>query len=252
MDRDRVRELLEQIRDGRIEPADALERLRLLPFEDLGFARVDHHRSLRQGWPEAIFCEGKSADEVARIAKSIVDSGANLLATRLSPESFAVLEKSVEGVRYNERGRVAVKIVREPEKGAPVLVLTAGTSDIPVAEEALETLRLLGHEPCPIYDVGVAGIHRLWSEEEKLADARFIIVIAGMEGALLSVVAGVARVPVVGVPTSVGYGTALGGLTALFSMLNSCASGTTVVNIDNGFGAACAAHRFLNSHPRRG
>jgi NCAIR mutase (PurE)-related protein len=251
MDRDRVRELLEEVRAGRVDVAAALERLRLLPFEDLGFARVDHHRSLRQGWPEAIFCEGKSADEVARIARAIVDAGSNLLATRLSPESHAVLAREVEGVRYNPKGRTAVKVVSPPEEGAPVLLHTAGTSDVPVAEEAAETLEVLGHPPVRVYDVGVAGIHRLWSEEKRLDEAAVVIVVAGMEGALLSVVAGIARVPVVGVPTSIGYGTALGGLTPLFGMLNSCASGTTVVNIDNGFGAACAAHRILRGIPGR-
>lgn len=252
MDRDRLRALLEEIRSGRLEVAEALERLRLLPYEDLGFARVDHHRGLRQGWPEAIFCEGKSADEIVSIARSILDAGSNLLATRLSPESSAVLVRAIEGVRHNAKGRTAVKIVSPPPAGAPVLLLTAGTSDIPVAEEAAETLAALGHEPERIYDVGVAGIHRLWSEEKRLTLAPVVIVVAGMEGALLSVVAGIARVPVIGVPTSVGYGTALGGITPLFGMLNSCASGTTVVNIDNGFGAACAAHRILQSTPRGG
>jgi hypothetical protein len=251
MDRDRIREILEEIRGGRLSIDSGLERLRLLPFEDLGFARVDHHRGLRQGWPEAIFCEGKSADETASIARSILDAGSNLLATRLSAESFEVLARAVEGVRYNPRGRTAVKIVNPPPEGHSVLLLTAGTSDIPVAEEAAETLAVLGHAPVRVYDVGVAGIHRLWSEEKRIEEAPVIIVVAGMEGALLSVVAGIARVPVIGVPTSVGYGTALGGLTPLFGMLNSCASGTTVVNIDNGFGAACAAHRILQRIPRR-
>lgn len=251
MDRDTLRELLGEVKAGRVDVAAALERLRHLPFEDLEFARVDHHRSLRQGWPEAIFCEGKTAEQVAEIAKAIVRSGSNLLATRLSPESFAVLEKAVDGVRYNRMARTATKIVREPEKGEAVPILTAGTSDIPVAEEASETLRALGHEPKPVYDVGVAGIHRLRDAGEALGGAPVIIVVAGMEGALVSVVAGLVSAAVIGVPTSVGYGTSLGGLTPLFGMLNSCASGATVVNIDNGFGAACAAHRILQSSPRR-
>lgn len=251
MDADRLRELLEEVKRGESDVASALERLRHLPFEDLGFARVDHHRHLRQGWPEAIFCEGKTAEEVVEISKAILANGSNLLATRLSPESWASLEQEVPGVLYNAKGRVATKIVSDPGKGAPVHILTAGTSDIPVAEEAVETLKVLGHEPRPVYDVGVAGIHRLGPEKGPIARANAIIVVAGMEGALLSVVAGIARCPVIGVPTSIGYGTALGGLTALFGMLNSCASGTTVVNIDNGFGAACAARRILQSHQGR-
>jgi hypothetical protein len=252
MERDRIRSIFEDVLSGRLDVEAALDRLRMLPFQDLGFARVDHHRHLRQGWPEAIFCEGKSPDEIVSIARSILDMGTNLLATRLSPESEAVLSRAIPGVRYNAKGRVAVKIVTPPPAGKEVLVLTAGTSDIPVAEEAAETLEALGHPAVRLYDVGVAGIHRLWSEEKRLAEAPVLIVVAGMEGALLSVVAGIARSPVIGVPTSIGYGTALGGLAALFGMLNSCASGTTVVNIDNGFGAAFAAHRILPSAPRGG
>ncbi|MFH1279412.1 MAG: nickel pincer cofactor biosynthesis protein LarB [Candidatus Eisenbacteria bacterium] len=251
MDHDLLREMLEEVRAGHMDVASALDRLRHLPFEDLEFARVDHHRSLRQGWPEAIFCEGKTPEQVAGIARSIVDHGSNLLATRLSPESFAFLDKAVEGVRYNRLARTATKIVKEPAKGSVVPILTAGTSDMPVAEEAAETLRLFGHEPRPVYDVGVAGIHRLRDARGAIDGAPALIVVAGMEGALVSVVAGLVRVPVIGVPTSVGYGTALGGITALFGMLNSCASGAVVVNIDNGFGAACAAHRILQSGPRR-
>lgn len=245
MDPDRLREILERVRSGGLDPEEALGALRRLPYEDLGFARVDHHRPLRQGWPEAIFCEGKEPEETAAIARSILEAGSNLLATRLSPEGFAVLEKEIPGVRYNRRGRTAVKMVREPERGAPVPILTAGTSDIPVAEEAAETLLLLGHEPERIYDVGVAGVHRLYGETERIREAPALIVVAGMEGALLSVVAGLTAAAVIGVPTSVGYGTALRGFTPLFTMLNSCASGALVVNIDNGFGAACAAHRIL-------
>ncbi len=244
---DALLELLESVARGDTRSADALEKLRTLPYEDLEFARVDHHRTLRQGWPEAIFCEGKAAEEILAISQAIYKSGSNLLATRLSPDKFDVIGKRIPGIRYNEKGRIAVAIQQEPEKGHPVAVLTAGTSDIPVAEEAIETLRSLGHDPDPIYDVGVAGIHRVIAQEERMRRARVILVLAGMEGALVSVVAGLTSVPVVGVPTSIGYGTALGGMTALFGMLNSCASGVTVVNIDNGFGAACAAHRILRS-----
>lgn len=247
MDREKIREILEQVGAGGLDVEGALQRLRILPFEDLGFARVDHHRSLRQGWPEAIFCEGKSADQIVSISRSIIESGSNLLATRLSPEAFEILEKEVPGVRYNPQGRIAVRVVVEPPKGAAVPLLTAGTSDIPVAEEAAETLAILGHTPERVYDVGVAGIHRLYGEEDAIRNAPALIVVAGMEGALLSVVAGITAAPVIGVPTSVGYGTALNGLTPLFSMLNSCASGATVVNIDNGFGAACAVHRIIHS-----
>ncbi len=242
---DLLKELLEKVGRGALDPAAALEKLRNLSFEQLPFARVDHHRALRQGWPEAIFCEGKSAEQVLAIAEAIVGSGSNLLATRLDAEKYALLEGKIPSVRYNREGRIAVAIQDAPPPGGKVTLLTAGTSDIPVAEEAAETLGALGHAAERIYDVGVAGIHRLFAEGERIRDAEALLVFAGMEGALLSVVGGISAVPVIGVPTSIGYGTALGGMTALFGMLNSCASGVTVVNIDNGFGAACAAHRIL-------
>ena len=251
MQLDRIRELLEGVARGDVETADALEKLRSLPFEELPFARIDHHRELRQGWPEAIFGEGKTEEQVLAISESIVKSGNNLLATRLSPEKFALLEGKIPNVRYNEAGRIAVAMQHDPPAGLKVALLTAGTSDIPVAEEAAETLGALGHNADRVYDVGVAGIHRLFAEGDRIARAAAVIVFAGMEGALLSVVAGICAAPVIGVPTSIGYGTSLGGLTALFGMLNSCASGVSVVNIDNGFGAACAVHRILRSNGER-
>jgi len=247
MQPDRIRELLDKVAGGEMEAAEAFEKLRHLPYEELEFARVDHHRAMRQGWPEAIFSEGKTAEQVLAISEAIVNSGSNLLATRLSPEKFAPLADKIPSIRYNEVGRVAVAIQQSPPPGKKVVILTAGTSDIGVAEEAAETLGVLGHEVDRVYDVGVAGIHRLFSEGKRIGEAAAVSVLAGMEGARVSVVAGICASPVIGVPTSIGYGTSFGGIAALLGMLNSCASGVTVVNIDNGFGAACAAHRILRS-----
>jgi len=246
-----LRELLQRVRAGDTTVADALAALRQLPFQDLGFATIDHHRALRQGCPEVIFCAGKSAEQILVIAAEMVRAGHNVLLTRLAAGQAASLAEELPGLRYHELARVGSLVVHAPEPRPypPVAVICAGTSDVGVAEEACETLAALGLGAKRIYDVGVAGIHRLLDRLDDLDQASCAIVIAGMEGALPSVVGGIVACPVIAVPTSVGYGTALGGFTALMSMLTSCASGITVVNIDNGFGAAMAAHRILPARP---
>ncbi len=238
--------MLEAVRAGDVSVRDAFEQIRDIPFKNLGFARVDHHRALRHGQPEVIFGEPKSAAQIAAIANEIVRARQNVLITRLQPDKAADVARLVEGLEYTEAARIGSVVVapisRRPGR---VAVVTAGTGDIPVAEEAAETLRMTGVEPQRLYDVGVAGIHRLLFHTADLQQADAIIVVAGMEGALASVVGGLVPCPVVAVPTSVGYGTHMGGLTPLFAMLSSCAGGVTVVNIDNGFGAAMAVFRIV-------
>lgn len=247
MDPRHVRELLERVRGGEVSVDEGLEKLRHLPFKDLGFATVDHHRAIRQGAPEVILGEKKTADQIAAIALEIARAGHNVLITRLDAEKAALVAEKVPGLRYAETARVATLSLRPvpTRTKGPVAVVTAGTSDLPVAEEALETLHALGLATIKMVDVGVAGLHRFLDRVEELRRAAVVIVVAGMEGALPSVVGGVVAAPIVAVPTSVGYGSALSGFTALFSMLTSCASGIVVVNIDSGFGAAMAAHRIL-------
>jgi len=247
MDPRRVRELLDQIRAGEVSVEDGLATLQSLPFRDLGFATVDHHRALRQGVPEVIFGEGKSGEQIAAIAEEMVRAGTNVLVTRVDPVKAAMLGERVPGFRYSPLARTGCVEITPPVKRpcAPVAVVTAGTSDNAVAEEAAETLHALGLEANRIYDIGVAGIHRLLHRVDELRSASATIVCAGMEGALPSVVGGMVSTPVIAVPTAVGYGTALGGFTALFAMLTSCASGVSVVNIGNGFGAAMAVHRMM-------
>ncbi|MBI4529757.1 MAG: nickel pincer cofactor biosynthesis protein LarB [Deltaproteobacteria bacterium] len=243
MDAQLILELLEGVRQGRVSVRHALKRLRLLPFEDLGFAKVDHHRALRQGFPEVILGEGKAAEEIAAIARSIKRRRVNVLITRLSPEKMSVLRKKVAGLRYHPGPRAATWVagrIRPAGRGT-ILVICAGTSDIPVAEESVLTATMMGNNVERLYDVGVAGIHRLLENTERLFSASVLIVVAGMEGALPSVVAGLIDKPVIAVPTSVGYGASFHGISALLGMLNSCAAGVTVVNIDNGFGAGFAA-----------
>ena len=221
---------------------DALQSLRTLPFEDLGFSKIDHHRQLRTGFPEVIFCQGKTVEHVKQISERILAAGHPLLATRATPDMYAAVQAVQPTARYNELGRTITVSQSTEETGAPgILVVSAGTSDLPVAEEAAETAQMMGNPPERLYDVGVAGLHRLMSNHEKLLAARVIIVVAGMEGALPSVVGGLVDCPVIAVPTSIGYGASFGGLAALLGMLNSCASGVTVVNIDNGFGAGYSA-----------
>jgi len=247
MDPRRVEELLERVRRGDVSVEQGVEALRNLPFRDLGYATVDHHRALRQGVPEVIFGEGKSGEQIAGIAEEMVRAGTNVLVTRIDAEKAASVTQRVPSFRYAPRARTGSVEITPPAKRpcAPVAVVTAGTSDNEVAEEAAETLSALGLEPMRIYDIGVAGIHRLLHRVDDLRRASAAIVCAGMEGSLPSVVGGMVSTPVVAVPTAVGYGTALSGFTALFAMLTSCASGVLVVNIGNGFGAAMAVHRMM-------
>jgi len=242
MDAKNLRKLLQEVRSGAISPDEAVARLRHMPFEDLGFARIDHHRRVRSGMPEVIFSQGKSPEQVAKIFQRMAAQGGNVLATRAAPEHFRAVKKAVRKAEYRELARaIVLKQDRALYGKGAVLVISAGTSDIPVAEEALVTAEIMGNEVAHLYDVGVAGIHRLLADRELLDKARVIIVCAGMEGALPSVVGGLARVPVIAVPTSIGYGAAFQGLAALLGMLNSCASNVSVVNIDNGFGAGYVA-----------
>jgi pyridinium-3,5-biscarboxylic acid mononucleotide synthase len=238
MDSRELEELLKRVRDGLVTPEAALVRLRALPYEDLGFAKVDHHRALRRGFPEVIFGAGKTIEQVGRIVLSLVDKSQNVLVTRTDERTHAHVVKAVPQAVYHEQARAITVSVKEPVPiPGHVAILAAGTSDLPVAEEAAVTAAFNGVEVDRIYDVGVAGLHRLLAQSERLRAADYAIVVAGMEGALPSVVSGLVDIPVVAVPTSVGYGASLGGLAALLAMLNSCASGISVVNIDNGFGA---------------
>ena len=243
MDSERMERLLGEVKGGKVSIRQALARLRHLPFEDLGFAKVDHHRSLRQGFPEVIMGEGKTAAEIAAIARALKYRHTNVLITRLSPEKMRSLKIRLRGFTYHAGARAATWVerpLRKTGRGA-VLVISAGTSDIPVAEEAALTAEMAGNRVERLYDVGVAGLHRLLDYRDKLFSASVLVVVAGMEGALPSVVGGLVDKPVIAVPTSVGYGASFNGLAALLGMLNSCAAGVTVVNIDNGFGAGFAA-----------
>ena len=242
MTEDQIRKILEQYKSGALSSEDALHRLRSLPFEDLGFANVDHHRTLRQGFPEVIFGMGKTVDQVAKIVEAMHKHNHNILVTRTTAAHFERVKEIAPGAEYHEAAH-AIVIQKRTEivgKGT-VLVVSAGTSDMSVAEEAVVTLRVMGNEVDSLYDVGVAGLHRLLDRRERLTKARVVIVVAGMEGALPSVVGGLVSVPVIAVPTSVGYGASFNGVAALLGMLNSCASNVSVVNIDNGYGAAIVA-----------
>jgi len=242
MNSDSIRKLFDEVRRGKLSPDVAVQRLRHLPFEDLGFAKVDHHRALRVGMPEVIFGEGKTPAQLATIFAKLAKHGGNLLATRATEKQFAAVKKKVRGAEYRALAR-AIVLERDPKKygKGTITVVSAGTSDIPVAEEAVVTAELMGNDVQRLYDVGVAGIHRLLANREAFANARVVIVCAGMEGALPSVVGGLVGVPVIAVPTSVGYGAAFQGLAALLGMMNACASNVSVVNIDNGFGAGYVA-----------
>lgn len=237
----KLTELLEDVKSGKTEVPGAIEQLRKLPFEDIGFAKIDHHRSLRQGFPEVIFCQGKTVEQVAKIAERILDKGTDLLATRADQKNYEAIRVLDSRARYNKLGRTVTVVQTEVEAKDGILVITAGTSDIPIAEEAVETAQIMGNRVERLYDVGVSGLHRLLENQDKIIKAKVIIVVAGMEGALPSVVSGLVNVPVLAVPTSVGYGANFGGLAPLLTMLNSCASGVSVVNIDNGFGAGYSA-----------
>lgn len=244
-----LKSLLSTLQQGQISIDEALERLRRLPFEDIGVAMIDHHRELRQGAPEVIFGEGKTSAQLQAIVTRMVERGGNVLATRLDSEKGRALTAAFPQGEYDADGRTFVLQQKPVECRArgTIAVVAAGTSDLPVAREAAVTARLLGHPVEELLDVGVAGLHRLFARAEVLRRASVIIVVAGMEGALPSVIGGLVAAPVIAVPTSVGYGAAFGGVAALLGMLNSCAGGVTVVNIDNGFGAAYAAHRINRS-----
>jgi len=233
------------VRAGRLTETAAIERLRNLPFEDLGFAKVDHHRSLRQGFAEVVFGRGKTPEQVLGIVRSMLarkDGRHNILVTRADRRVHAAVKRVARGARFHPlSGAIVIERDRAVRGKGTILVVSAGTSDIPVAEEAVVAAQALGNRAVAIYDVGVAGLHRLLRHREQLTSARVIICVAGMEGALPSVVAGLVSAPVIAVPTSVGYGASFGGVAALLAMLNSCASNVSVVNIDNGFGAACVA-----------
>jgi len=242
MDETQLRTLMEQVREGSVDVDAALARLRHIPFEDLGFAKVDHHRALRNGMPEVIFGLGKRPIQLAQIFARLAKHEGNVLATRASKQQFAAVKKKVGRAKYDEVSRTIVLRNDSTKYGKGIVaVVSAGTSDIPVAEEAVATASIMGNDVERLYDVGVAGIHRLLANRELLTRARVVIVCAGMEGALPSVVGGMVGVPVIAVPTSVGYGAAFEGMAALMGMMNSCASNVSVVNIDNGFGAGYVA-----------
>jgi NCAIR mutase (PurE)-related protein len=239
---DQLRSLLEDVRAGATGVDDALARVRHLPFEDLGFAKVDHHRALRHGMPEVVFGLGKTPAQIVAIAGALLERSQNVLITRATPEAAAlVMEKLPGGEHFPLSGAIRFRRNRELTGKGTIAVVCAGTSDIPVAEEAQVTAEAMGNEVDAIHDIGIAGIHRLIHHRKRLEDARVVIVCAGMEGALPSAVGGLVSAPVIAVPTSVGYGASFNGLAALLGMLNSCASNVTVVNIDNGFGAGYVA-----------
>ncbi|NOY09716.1 MAG: nickel pincer cofactor biosynthesis protein LarB [Spirochaetes bacterium] len=252
MNEKEIKLLLRQVKEGSTGVEDAVKKLKNLPFEALGYATVDHHRALRRGQPETIFCEGKTLDQIKGIAAKMMKSNTNVLATRASHEVYEALKEVSVQVEYHEQARIVV-INRRPISATRsiILVVTAGTADIPVAEEAVVTATVMGNTVERLYDVGIAGIHRLLAYREKLDQAGVLIVAAGMDGALPGVVAGLTGKPVIAVPTSVGYGVSFGGLSALLTMLNSCAGGVSVVNIDNGYGAAYCASLINRLAERR-
>jgi len=243
MDIQVLRELLADVKSGTLDIDGALERLKRFPYDDMVFAKIDSHRHIRCGFPEVIFCQGKTIDQTVQIARRILENSSNLLATRASQEIYEAVREMEPTAQYNELAKTitVTKTPCEPAGDGLILVITGGTADIPVAEEAFVTATIMGNNVETLYDVGVAGLHRLLDNKERLFEASVLIVVAGMEGALASVVGGLVDKPVIAVPTSVGYGASFHGLAALLAMLNSCASGVSVVNIDNGFGAGYSA-----------
>jgi NCAIR mutase (PurE)-related protein len=242
MDSNELHKLLENVKNGTVDIEHAFKEIKQLPYEDLGFAKVDHHRNIRNGYPEVIYCEGKTTYQIAEIVKKLMAKNNNILATRASKEAYEAILEVTQDAEYHADARIVVVKRKEIIVTDKVIaVVTAGTSDIPVAEEAAITAEVMGNKVDRIFDVGVAGIHRLFSKMDTIMDANVVIVVAGMEGALASVIGGMVDKPVIAVPTSVGYGANFGGLAALLTMLNSCASGIGVVNIDNGFGAGYLA-----------
>jgi NCAIR mutase (PurE)-related protein len=246
MNRPQLRALLEEVRSGAVTPESAheqlLQYLRQSPYENLGFARIDHHRSVRQGFPEVVYGPGKTPEQIATISERIVAAGHNLLVTRTTRDAYEAIRERMPAASFHEQARtITLRSTTMPPGRGTILVAAAGTADLPVAEEAVTSAEIMGNTVDRLYDVGVAGLHRLLAEHARLTAAHVVIVVAGMEGALPSVVGGLVEAPVIAVPTSVGYGASFGGITALLAMLNSCASGVSVVNIDNGFGAAAIA-----------
>jgi hypothetical protein len=246
MNKNSLKKLLEELYQQKIQPAEVLEALKKLPYEDLGFVQIDHHRDLRKGFPEVIYCPGKSIDQICQIVERMLAVGSTILATRATPEIYAQVKKLDHRTQYNPLARTMVIEPDETKKKTQgkILVISAGTADIPIAEEALVTAQTLGSRVERLYDVGVAGIHRLLDKRALLDKARVIIVVAGMDGALASVLGGLVDKPIIAVPTSVGYGANFAGLAALLTMLNTCATGVAIVNIDNGFGAGYLAHKI--------
>jgi len=251
MDIEKLRQLLKAIQQGQTTVDEAMERLRQLPYEDLGYARLDLHRALRNAMPEVVFCQGKTIQQATAILEHLWQHHDRVMGTRVSPEMAAAILDSIPGAHYDPLSRLVTLVHAEnplpPEHAPYALIVTGGTADMPVAEEAAQTLEFLGSRVERAYDVGVAGIHRLFDQLDLLTSAAVILSIAGMEGALTSVVGGLVSCPVIGVPTSVGYGASFNGLAALLAMLNSCATGVSVVNIDNGFGAGVVAYRILEA-----
>jgi NCAIR mutase (PurE)-related protein len=242
-----TRELLENIKDGSMDVEKALEKLQDLPFKDLGYAKIDNHRELRVGYPEVIYCAGKSVEQIKGIVEFMMTKGSNILGTRASEEAYKAVKFICSKAEYNKEARtITIKNKEIESSNTYIAIVTAGTSDIPVAEEAAVTAEIFGNKVKRIYDVGVAGIHRLFDKLDVIREAKIIIVAAGMEGALASVLGGLINKPIIAVPTSVGYGANFGGLSALLCMLNSCSSGVSVVNIDNGFGAGYLASMINN------
>ena len=241
--------LLRRYKAGEIQEKTIIAKLKNLSFESLGFAKIDHHRAIRKGFPEVIFCEGKTSVQVAKISRKIVDNGNNLLATRAIPDDYEEVKKVIPGAVYNKVGRVITYEVKKQKRTSKkiIVIVSAGTSDIPIAEEAAVTAYMMGKRVEKVFDVGIAGIHRLLNYMDMLNRASVVIVVAGMEGALASVIGGLIDKPVIAVPTSIGYGASFNGIAALLGMLNSCAAGITVVNIDNGFGAGFAASLILKA-----
>jgi NCAIR mutase (PurE)-related protein len=237
-----LEDILYKVQQGMLSPKKALQLLKDYPYQDLAFAKIDHHRELRRGFPEIIFGQGKTPDQIVKISREILKKGNSLLITKVDPSVYRKIKGKLPDVQFNAQAKVIYSKQKNPAKGkGKISVITAGTSDIPVAEEAAITCEIFGNDVERIYDVGVAGLHRLFGEYDKITGARVIIAVAGMEGALPSVIAGITDKPIIAVPTSVGYGASLKGLAALLAMLNSCPGGVAVVNIDNGFGAAYLA-----------
>ena len=246
MNQNELKKLLTDLSANKLSPTDAMKQLQNLPYENIDFAKIDHHRELRNGSPEVIYCPGKTVPQIKKIIQSLQKADSNILATKLTGDAFKKLKTSLpKNAEYNQQGQTLSIRNKKPLKSKGlVTIITAGTSDIPIAEEAAATARLMGSRVETIFDVGVAGLHRLLDNMEQINKARVLIVVAGMEGALASVVGGLVSQPIIAVPTSIGYGASFGGLSALLTMLNSCATGIAVVNIDNGFGAGCMAHRI--------